>query len=81
MAYFFLQQQLPQRPDRGAQKLAYLFEKYGYYMKIEVQTLNVPPDDAARIMNDFLENLLPGRSACPTGKRYFIRSDQSPEAF
>jgi hypothetical protein len=45
-------------------KLAYLFEKYGYYMKVEVQTLNIPSADAARVMDDFLSNLLPESEKC-----------------
>jgi len=39
--------------------LANLFQRYGYYMKIEVQTIKLTPDESARVMNDFLSDLLP----------------------
>lgn len=40
-------------------RLAYLFEKYGYYMKIEVQTFVLKPDESDRVLNDFLTHALP----------------------
>lgn len=45
-------------------RLANLKERYGYYMKVEVQTLNLPQQEASRVMNDFLSNLLPETERC-----------------
>jgi hypothetical protein len=39
--------------------LANLFEKHGYYMKVEMQTLNLSVEESARVMNDFLTHALP----------------------
>jgi hypothetical protein len=46
------------------QALAGLFEKYGYYMKIELQTLNLKPEDSKAVMNEFLTHLLPEAEKC-----------------
>jgi hypothetical protein len=60
VAYFFhCNGQYVNDPIGVRKALAQLLEKYGYYMKVEVQMLNVQPDVASRTMNDFLENLLP----------------------
>jgi DNA-binding ferritin-like protein len=40
-------------------RLANLLERYGYYTKVELQTLNLAPDEANRVMNDFLTQALP----------------------
>lgn len=45
-------------------RLANLFERYGYYMKVEVQTFNLPQAEAERVMNDFVSNLLPESEKC-----------------
>lgn len=45
-------------------RLADLRERYGYYMKVEVQTLNLSQSEASRVMNDFLSNLLPESEKC-----------------
>ncbi|HVT91118.1 MAG TPA: hypothetical protein VHD56_19855 [Tepidisphaeraceae bacterium] len=45
-------------------RLANLFEQYGYYMKVEVQTFNLSQQDSSRIMNDFLTYLLPESEKC-----------------
>lgn len=45
-------------------RLARLTDKYGYYMKVEVQTFNLPQAEASRVMNDFLSNLLPESEKC-----------------
>lgn len=45
-------------------RLADLFQKYGYYMKIELMTLNLPPRQGAEVMNEFLGHALPHVSGC-----------------
>jgi hypothetical protein len=40
-------------------RLANLLERYGYYSKVEIQTLNLAPDESNRVMNDFLASALP----------------------
>jgi hypothetical protein len=40
-------------------KLANLLDKYGYYMKVEMQTLNLPSDQAEAVMDDFIGHLRP----------------------
>jgi hypothetical protein len=35
-------------------QMAYLLEKYGYYVKIELQTWNLPQQEATQVMDDFL---------------------------
>lgn len=45
-------------------RLANLLERYGYYMKVEVQTLNLPQQEAERVMNDFVSYLLPESEKC-----------------
>lgn len=45
-------------------RLANLRQKYGYYMKVEVQTFNLQKAQAAGVMNDFLKSLLPETEKC-----------------
>jgi hypothetical protein len=45
-------------------KMANLLEKYGYYMKVELQTWNLPADESTRVMNEFLGHALPEAEKC-----------------
>ncbi len=55
VAYFFqCNGDYVNNPSTVRTKLADLTDKYGYYMKVEVQTLKLAPDESARVMNDFL---------------------------
>ena len=65
VAYFFNCNGKYENDPIGVRKsLASLFEKYGYYMKIEVQTLELKPDDGAKVMNEFLTHALPDIEKC-----------------
>ena len=44
--------------------LASLFEKYGYYMKVEVQTIGLSRDAGAKTLNDFLTGAVPEIEKC-----------------
>jgi hypothetical protein len=44
--------------------LASLVEKYGYYMKIEVQTIGLSHDGGAKTLNDFLTSAMPEIEKC-----------------
>lgn len=44
--------------------LADLFQTHGYYMKVEMQTFNLKPEEYSRVMNDFLTYLLPEAEKC-----------------
>jgi hypothetical protein len=60
VAYFFhCNGEYVSDPIGVRKNLANLFQRYGYYMKIEVQTIKLTPDESARVMNDFLSDLLP----------------------
>jgi hypothetical protein len=44
--------------------MADLRMKYGYYMKVELQMLNVPAEQCSRTMNEFLGYVLPEAEKC-----------------
>jgi hypothetical protein len=65
VAYFFHCDGKYENDPIGVRKsLASLFEKYGYYMKIEVQTIQLKPDEGAKVMNSFLTDALPEIEKC-----------------
>jgi hypothetical protein len=65
VAYFFHCNGKFENDPIGVRKsLASLFEKYGYYMKIEVQTIELSPDEGAKVMNSFLVDALPEIEKC-----------------
>lgn len=72
VAYFFhCNGEYVNDPVGVRKRMARLFEKYAYYMKIEVQTLLLPADESAKVMNDFLGYLLPESEKClPDWKVY-----------
>jgi hypothetical protein len=60
VAYFFhCNGEYVSDPMGVRKSLANLFQRYGYYMKIEVQTIRLSPDESAKVMNDFLTDALP----------------------
>lgn len=65
VAYFFhCNGEYVNDPIGVRKRMARLFEKYAYYMKIEVQTFTIPADESAKVMNDFLSFLLPESEKC-----------------
>jgi|ERR1700733_1580418 len=65
VAYFFHCNGKYENDPIGVRKsLASLLEKYGYYMKIELQTIELKPQEGARVMNDFLTDALPEIEKC-----------------
>jgi hypothetical protein len=60
VAYFFHSNgQYINDPVGVRKSLANLRQRYGYYMKVEVQTLALPADQSQRVMNEFLTWILP----------------------
>jgi hypothetical protein len=65
VAYFFhCDGKYENDPIAVRKNLAGLFEKYGYYMKIELQTIELKPEDGAKVMNGFLTDALPEIEKC-----------------
>lgn len=65
VAYFFnCNGKYMQDPVAVRTELAYLRQKYGYYMKIETHTIMLKPDAAQKVMNDFLVSALPEIQKC-----------------
>jgi hypothetical protein len=65
VAYFFnCNGQYTNDPIGVRKSLARLMEKYGYYLKVELQALDLPPAQAERVMDDFLVHLLPEVEKC-----------------
>jgi hypothetical protein len=60
VAYFFHSNgEYTNDPVEVRKSLANLRQRYGYYMKVEVQTLALPADQSQRVMNEFLTWILP----------------------
>jgi hypothetical protein len=51
-------------PMTVRKNMADLRMKYGYYMKVELQMLNVPAEQCSRTMNEFLGYVLPEAEKC-----------------
>lgn len=65
VAYFFhCNGKYMNDPIDVRKSLADLFEKYGYYMKVELHTLDLPAEQASGVMNDLLIYLLPEVEKC-----------------
>lgn len=65
VAYFFhCDGQYLNDPIGVRKSLASLTQRYGYYMKVELQTVTLKPDEASRVMNDFLTTSLPEIEKC-----------------
>ncbi len=55
--------------------MADLRHRYGYYMKVELKMLKVDPEQASRVMNDFLSNALPESEKCLPDWSYYSKAD------
>lgn len=65
VAYFFnCNGEYMNDPIGVRRRLAYLFEEYGYYMKIETHVAKLSPAEAAEVMNDLLAHALPEIEKC-----------------
>lgn len=65
VAYFFhVNGRFEQDPLEVRKRLQNLFERYGYYMKIETMTLVPDPQRSSEVMSDFLVNALPEIARC-----------------
>ncbi|HEY8665713.1 MAG TPA: hypothetical protein VIL86_03565 [Tepidisphaeraceae bacterium] len=51
-------------PIAVRERLQYLFEKYGYYAKVEAMTLVSKPGEASEVMKDFLASATPEVEKC-----------------